>query len=88
MVPAAVGRYEAMVAELPGLLARAPDRARYILRRLLGEVPLARTSGDLYVELATNPERLMTLAGITPKDTGIAGKCEVPRLSNRLESQH
>lgn len=69
MVPQAIGRYEAMVAELPGLLTRDPERARDILRRLLGEVRLVRGAGGLFAELSTSPERLMGLAGVTPIET-------------------
>jgi site-specific DNA recombinase len=69
LIPDALRRYEAMVTALPTMLERDADRARDILRRLLGEVRLVRENGALFAELAMGPERLLTLAGVTPRET-------------------
>jgi hypothetical protein len=63
LLPEALTLYKRMVQELPAILDREPDRARDILRRLLGAVRLVREAGGLFAELATGPGQLLALAG-------------------------
>jgi hypothetical protein len=63
LLPEALTLYKRMVQELPAMLDREPDRAREILRRLLGAVRLVREAGGLFAELATSPGQLLALAG-------------------------
>jgi hypothetical protein len=62
VLPHAVASYEQMVKELPGMLNKDPDRAREILRRLLGVVKLVREKGGLFAEFSMSPGQLLGLA--------------------------
>ena len=42
--PRAQAAYRKMVAGLPALLSREPDKARVVLQRLFGQIRLARTA--------------------------------------------
>jgi site-specific DNA recombinase len=61
LLPGAIERYRAMVAELPGMISRDPDRAREILLRMLGEVQLVRKAGGLVYRFSAAPARLLKL---------------------------
>lgn len=58
----AVAELEEMVAALPAMLGKDADRAREILRRLLGTVRLVREKGGLFAVLETAPGRLLPVA--------------------------
>jgi hypothetical protein len=64
----AVAELEEMVAALPAMLGKDADRAREILRRLVGVVRLVREKGGLFAELSTAPGRLLPLA--SPNGSG------------------
>lgn len=58
----AVTELEEMVRALPAMLTKDADRAREILRRVLGTVRLVRQKEGLFAELSTSPGRLLPLA--------------------------
>lgn len=58
----AVTELEQMVAALPTMLGKDADRAREVLRRILGRVKLVRQKNGLFAEISTSPERLLPLA--------------------------
>ncbi|HVN46914.1 MAG TPA: recombinase family protein [Steroidobacteraceae bacterium] len=62
-LPDAVARYKRLVEDLPATLGRDPDRAREILRGLLGEVRLVPEKTGLFAEISMSPGRLLALAG-------------------------
>lgn len=70
----AVAELEQMVAALPAMLGKDADRAREILRRVLGTVRLVRQKEGLFAELSTSPERLLPLASAN----GSGGRIQLP----------
>jgi site-specific DNA recombinase len=73
MLPNAVKRYRELVADLPTAFANDPERARDLLRRLVGSIRMVRQRNDagrwaLWAELEIQPQRLLSLAGLTPSE--------------------
>jgi hypothetical protein len=77
----AVAELEEMVAALPAMLGKDADRAREILRRLVGVVRLVREKGGLFAELSTAPGRLLPLA--SPNGSGGTLR-EFPTIASSL----
>ena len=75
LMPRAQAAYRKMVAGLPALLSREPDKARVVLQRLFGQIRLARTGdGGLVARLETSPAALIALVsgGVSTMD-GLSG---------------
>lgn len=64
LLPRAEAAYRKMVAELPRKMAREPDAARSMMKRVFRRVTLRRTpDGGLVAELAVSPAQLLSLIG-------------------------
>lgn len=61
LIPDAVKRYREMVAALPEMVTRAPDRAREILLRALRKVELVPRADGLYASVNAAPAQLLGL---------------------------
>lgn len=75
----AVAELEEMVEQLPAMLGKDPDRAREILRRVLGTVRLVREKGGLFAEIATSPGRLLPVASPSGSGGRISPVPSIPR---------
>ena len=75
LMPAAAAAYRKMVAGLPAMLAKEPDKARVLLQRIFGQIRLTRTAdGGLSARLETHPAALIALVsgGVSTMD-GLSG---------------
>ena len=63
MLPNAIEKYRAPVAALPVAFARDPERARKLVRRLVGTIRLVRQGKNLFAQLELVQGSLVKLAG-------------------------